>query len=300
MPPMDVVIASCSMMSPEFGDDPALLGELRRRGLEAEICSWNDPSLAWDQASMVVVRSTWDYTFDRDAFLTWTELIGPRLHNSARLIAWNSDKRYLADLAEAALPVVRTTFVEPGEDWAPGGAEVVVKPTVSAGARDTGRFGPRHLDQAADLVHAINQSGRTAMVQPFQASVDSEGETALVFIDGEFSHCLRKHAVLSPDEVAPLSDYGPRAAKAMYDPNLVGPAEAADDQLDLATRLVSEIERRFGYRPLYARVDLLRDGDGSPVLLELEMVEPNLYFEHAPDAAGRLTDAIAGRLGGGG
>ncbi|CAN5527124.1 hypothetical protein BH10ACT11_BH10ACT11_15070 [soil metagenome] len=293
---MDVVIASCSLMPPGFGDDPKLLAALSERGVEAQIRAWDDDSVDWSQPKLVAVRSTWDYTFMRDAFLVWTQRIGGRLHNSHELVAWNSDKRYLADLADLGLPTVETQFVSPGASWVLPNGEVVVKPTVSAGARDTGRFAPDHHGKATDLVEAITSSGRTAMVQPFQASVDSEGETALVFIDGEFSHSLRKRAVLSPDEVAPLSDEGPKAAKAMYEPDLVGPAEAADDQLALAKRLLAEVEARFSYRPLYGRVDLLRGDDGAPVLLELEMVEPNLYFQHAPEAAGRLADAIALRL----
>jgi hypothetical protein len=220
---------------------------------------------------------------------------GRKLHNTPALVRWNSDKTYMADLDASGLEVVETTFLEPGEEWHGDEREVVVKPSVSAGARDTGRFGRERHDDARALIAGIHESGRTAMVQPYQASVDERGETALVFIDGEFSHSLRKGAVLRPDEVAPVRTTDLMVAEAMYDPDLVLASDHEADELDLARRVVAHVAERFDYVPLYARVDMLRDDQGRPVLLELEAVEPNLYFGQAPEAPARLASAIAAR-----
>jgi hypothetical protein len=144
---------------------------------------------------------------------------------------------------------------------------------------------------ARELVERIHASGRTALVQPYLRSVDSHGETALVFIAGQLSHELHKRPVLAPDEVAPVIE-GPLAvARAMLDENLVVARAAADDERTLARAIIDEVSERFGV-PLYARVDMVREDGGRPVLLELELIEPRLYFEQAPGAAGRFAAAV--------
>ena len=291
---MRIALATCRMMPPEFTDDQLAIAELEALGAEVTYVPW-DAEIEWTGFDAVAIRSTWDYSYRRDEFVAWADAIGPALHNAPALLRWNSDKTYVADLDEAGLEVVETAFVRPGETWAGSDGEVVVKPTVSAGGRDTGRFGPALHDDARALIETIHASGRTAMVQPYLRSVDEIGETALVFIDGEFSHPLRKGAVLRPDEVAPVRETDLMVAEAMYDPELVLAGTYEDDELDLAERIVAHITERFGYVPLYARVDTLRGEDGAPILLELEAVEPNLYFDQAPGAAARLARAIAKR-----
>jgi hypothetical protein len=117
-------------------------------------------------------------------------------------------------------------------------------------------------------------------------------------IDGEPVHVLRKRAVLRPDEIAPVRDDGVGAAEVMYDPGLVTPGEAADDELELARDVVAEVRRRFDYLPLYARVDMIRDAEGSPILLELEAIEPNFYLDQVPATTAVVAEAIIGRLPG--
>jgi hypothetical protein len=134
------------------------------------------------------------------------------------------------------------------------------------------------------------------MLQPYLDAVDSEGETALVFIAGELAHVLHKRAVLAPDEVAPVRDDALGAAEAMYDPTLVTIGQAAEDQRELGRRVVGWLAERFGAPPLIARVDTVRDASGSPVVLELEAVEPNLYLRQAPATAELLADAILTEL----
>jgi hypothetical protein len=281
---MRVAFATCSEFpegSPDDAQAAATLG--------ADAVVWNDPAVGWDAYDRVILRSTWDYTFGVDAFLDWCRAVGrERLRNDADVVAFNADKRYLRELS---CPTVPTVFVAPGEQMPTLDGEIVVKPNVSAGARNTGRFGAAVAEDARELVERIHASGRTALVQPYLRSVDSHGETALVFIAGQLSHELHKRPVLAPDEVAPVIE-GPLAvARAMRDENLVVARAAADDERTLARAIIDEVSERFGV-PLYARVDMVREDGGRPVLLELELIEPRLYFEQAPGAAGRFAAAV--------
>jgi glutathione synthase/RimK-type ligase-like ATP-grasp enzyme len=290
---MKVAIATCAEMPGEFVDDQRLIAELESRHVETAYEPWDGDGVDWASFDLVVIRSTWDYARRRDEFIEWADAVGDRLWNPPAVVRWNTDKRYLGDLAEAGLPVVETSFAAPG-DPPPHvfDREVVVKPNVSAGGRDTGRFGAERANEALALVEEIQTSGRVAMVQPFQPSVDERGETACVFFRGDFSHGLRKRAVLRPDEVAPVRDDFLGAAEVMYEPDLVEPTEVTADEVELAESVLAEVRRRFDTELLYARVDMLHDANGSPLLLELEAVEPNLYFDQVPEAASRLAAAI--------
>lgn len=290
---MNVAFATCADLPDGYEDDHPSAALL-----DATYAVWSDPAVDWTRFDRVVVRSTWDYTLYLDAFVDWAQRVGPeRLRNQPAVVAWNSDKRYLADLASVGIPTVPTTFVAPGDRLPALTGEVVVKPTVSAGARDTGRFGPDLHHDAAALVEAILASGRTAMVQPYLAGVDRAGETGVVMIGGAVSHVLHKKPVLRPDEVAPVDpsrgDFAP--AEVMFDDELVTAGDADEAQLALAQRVVSELDRRFG-TPLYARVDVVPGGDGAPVVLEVEAVEPCLYLDTAPGSSERFVAAVlAGR-----
>lgn len=290
-----VAIAGYRDGAPEFSDDEVLLASLRSRGVEASTAPWDDTSFPWNEMDLVVARTVWDYVLRYDEFMGWLDGVTAPVENDPDLLRWNSDKRYLDDLLEEGLPVVPTEFVDPGDDIPAIEGEVVVKPTVSAGGRDTGRFGPGAVDGARELVRKITGGGKTAMIQPYLGDVESKGETAIVMIDGEVSHVLRKGAILDPDEVAPIRDDSLAVAERMYDPELVLASEATDAEIDLAERILGEVRRRFDVTPLYARVDMLPGESGAPVLLELEAVEPNLYFPQAPDAPELLADAIVRR-----
>lgn len=293
---MRVVIASFRGAPPEFRDDDLLLDCLSERGIEASAIPWDDATTDWSAFDLVVARTVWDYTLRYDEFIAWLTGIDAVVENEPELIRWNTDKTYLGDFAAAGVPVVETYFVEPGDVAPVIDREVVVKPTVSGGGRNTGRFGPASTGAARKLLGRIGSLGKTAMVQPYLAGVEQEGETAVVMIDGEVSHVLRKGAILAADQVAPVRESDELGvAEAMYDPELVLASSAAPDELALADRVIREVRRRFHTTPLYARVDILRDDGGAPVLLELEAVEPNFYFDQAPGAADRFADAIIAR-----
>lgn len=282
---MRVAFATCSAF-PDGAPDDLPVAAL----LSADVRAWDDPTVDWAAYDRVIVRSTWDYTDRLDAFVAWCEAVGPgRLRNDPALVAFAADKRYLGELSA---PTVPTTFVAPGDPLPALAGEVVVKPNVSAGARDTGRFGPSTHDVARALIKRIHAAGRVALVQPYLPAVDVRGETALVYLGGTLSHVLRKRAVLAPDEVAPPHPDDPGGAAAvMYEDDLVvaGAADAAERAL--AERIMAEVAQRFG-QPLYARVDLIAGEDGAPLLLELEVAEPALYLATAPGAAERFATAI--------
>ncbi|MEO6886226.1 MAG: hypothetical protein ABI232_08090, partial [Jatrophihabitantaceae bacterium] len=192
-----VLLATCSELPTGDEDADALVEALDSVGVDARWQVWNDPAAKWD-GGLVVVRSTWDYTSDRAAFLEWAKSV-PRLENAATVIAWNSDKGYLRDLADVDVPVVPTTWVLPGADVElPQTGDVVIKPSVGAGSRGAGRFGPDARDAAREHVRALHEAGRSVLVQPYLDGIDTVGETALIYLDGVFSHAVAKAAMLAP------------------------------------------------------------------------------------------------------
>jgi hypothetical protein len=281
---------------PQFEDDALLTSALTARGVDVTRAVWDDPTVRWEEFDLVVLRSTWDYPRKHTSFLDWVGAREPRIRNPAPVVRWNSDKHHLADLAFAGVPVVPTHFAEPLSPLPTLQGEVVVKPTISAGGRHAGRFGPSAHYAALALIERLHQEGQTVMIQPFIPSVDVAGETALVFLGGRFSHAARKYPVLQPDQVAPLRDDEIGAAEAMYDPTIVGPGTATDAELAVAMQVLDYVRKRFGVTPPYARVDLVSTLDERPLLLELEAVEPNLFLDLDPEAAEVLADALLEEL----
>ena len=274
-----MALATCASRPFEHDDTPALLDALTDLGVDPSAQVWDDPRVDWPSYDLVVVRSTWDYTGRREEFLAWAEAV-PRLANPAPVLRWNTDKRYLAELAAAGVPVVPTTFVAPGEAFAPPAYEHVVKPTVSAGARDTVRFAAGQ-DSTAHA-RALLAAGRHVMVQPYQAAVDQAGETAVLLFDGAHSHAARKGPVLVPG----LADPGQVS---------ISGSTATAAQLDVARAALAGVP--WTEPLLYARVDLVPGADGTPVLMELELTEPSLFLSSSPGAVERFAAAVVARLG---
>ena len=287
-----IAVATCAALPPQFDDDRRLIAALTARGADAIHAVWDDPAVRWDDFDTVVIRTTWDYPHKHAAFLEWADAIGDRLENPARLVRWNSDKHHLADLIAADIPTVPTRFVEPGEDVPPLEGEIVVKPSVNVGGRLTGRFGPSTHGEARRLIARHHAEGRAAMVQPFQPSVDATGETALVFIAGQFHHAAHKRAVLRADEMAPMRDDAIGGAEVMYGSDIAEPGAADATEIEVGNQAIAFVRERFEVAPLYARVDLVRGSDGMPLVLELEAVEPNLFLRFSEGAADRLAEAI--------
>lgn len=290
----EVVIATCADLPAGDEDADALESALAERGVAARWQAWTDETVSWTDA-LVVVRSTWDYTRRRDAFVDWTRAV-PRLVNPADVIAWNSDKTYLRDLAKADLPVVPTTFVPPGQAAPlPVEGEFVVKPSVGAGSIGAGRFADDAVVAAQAHVTTLHDAGRIVLVQPYVTDIDEAGETALIYFDGVFSHAVRKAAMLPPQATNPL---GVELTDELFALERIDAREPSAAELAVGERVMDVLRERLGTDLLYARVDLLPTPAG-PVLVELELTEPSLflgYDSHHPGAADRLATAIATRL----
>lgn len=260
---------------------------LRDAGIQTDITDWDDPAIDWSSFDAVLLRSTWDYTERLPEFLAWCERVSAvsALLNPLDVVRWNTDKHYLRDLSERGIATVESHFVEPGGDARafPDFAEFVVKPTVSAGSRDTQRYIRAERDAAIAHVQRLIDASRAALIQPYLPAVDSEGETALLFFDGVFSHAIRK---------GPLLRRGEAATDALFAPEQITARTPSAQEYELAERVIASLP----FPTLaYARVDLLPSPDG-PKLLELELTEPSLFFDTAAGAAGRFAALLAARI----
>lgn len=282
----DVLLATCAEF-PDGDEDAEVLGAaLDDLGVGFRWVPWQalDPA----DGTLVVVRSTWDYQGQRAEFLAAMDAL-PRLANPVGVIAWSTDKAYLRELDLAGVPVVPSAFAAPGEPIEiPVDVECVVKPSVGAGSRGAGRFAPAAHEAARAHVAALHADGRVVLVQPYLPAVESAGETALIYLEGEFSHAIRKGPMLPAGVAHPLNGY------ALFVAELIEAREPNEAELAVGAAALRVVRDRFGADQLYARVDLLPGSDG-PVVGELELAEPSLFLLHGSGAAERFAAAIAAR-----
>jgi glutathione synthase/RimK-type ligase-like ATP-grasp enzyme len=280
----EVQLATCADLPDGDEDGAALVASLSDHGIRATWVVWDDPGVDW-AAAPVVLRSTWDYTLRREQFLAWARQV-PRLANPADVVSWNSDKIYLRELADEAIPTVPTRWASPQEALRlPTEGEFVLKPSVGAGSRGAGRFSAE--DAVAAQAHArdLYAGGRTVLVQPYLEAIDTAGETALIYLGGAFSHAIAK---------APLLPQGTRhdlASRALYVEETITAREPSDAELAVGADVIAFLRTRFDGELLYARVDLLPSPEG-PVVIEVEVSEPSLFLGFAADAADRFAAAI--------
>ena len=300
-----LALATCAALPDLDPDDRLLRDALVERGIAVDAAVWDDPTVDWAAYQHVIIRNTWDYTDRAALFADWARRVAHAsvLLNPADVVVWNIDKTYLRDLEQRGLPIVPTIWLDPARNFGaraihtrfPAFGEFVIKPTVSAGSRDTGRYDASQTpSRMLAITHAKNllAVGRTVMLQRYLRRVDTVGETALVYIDGKFSHSVRKGALLE-------GPYRADEVDLLYRQEQMAPREATDAEREVADRTIaalSEIFPQLDGPLLYARVDLIPDDEGTPVILELELTEPSLFLEHGPGSADRVADAIAARL----
>lgn len=274
-------------------DMPALESALRAAGAHVTIAEWDRPH-DWSRFDIALLRSTWDYPQRLAEFLGWAQEASrkTRLLNPLPVVKWSADKHYLADLAAEGVPTVPTTFIEPGElpdsqiaqlSSRPGVEEFVVKPAVGAGSRDAQRFGRDEREPAARHARRMLSEQRSVLLQPYLSRVDEHGETALIYFEGEFSHAIRKGPLLRRSEASTAELFAKETIAARA-------PDAAE--LSVAARALRAMPFET---PLYARVDLIRDQAGEPVVLELELIEPSLFFPFAAGSAERFAAALVRR-----
>lgn len=270
-------------------DDRLLSAALAHVGIRGEPAVWSDESIDWASYDAIVIRSCWDYHRRHAEFLAWLDRLdhtGRPVWNPTRLVRWNSDKRYLVDLARRGIATVPTRIVPAAspaeveetarrEQW----RRFVIKPAVSASAYETHALALPLDDRGREVVGRVASRG-DVLVQPFLDEVQSDGELSVIFFDGRFSHAAIKRTRRGDFRVQ--AEHG----------GTVAPLEPASALVAEAARAIAALDEP----PLYARVDGIGI-DGPFRLMELELIEPNVFLDGAPGAAGRFAAAIARRLG---
>jgi len=269
-------------------DDQLAVARLRAMGVDVQPIVWTDEVSRVDGCSIMVVRSCWDYHRMPDRFHEWVRALAARgvpVWNPAAMIEWNTDKRYLRDLAARGVLVPDTIWLDRGEQCelaallrARGWPRAVVKPAISATAWRTFVTRPETAgsDQAA-LDEVLAETG--ALVQRFVGEIEAEGEWSLVFFDGAFSHAVMKRPRQGDFRVQ--EDFGGSSEPRLPEPAIVEAAAYALRQVPGA--------------PLYARVDGVVV-EGAFTLMEMELIEPSLVLATDEGAAGRFAQAILRRL----
>lgn len=273
-------------------DTPLLLPALAARGADPTAVVWHDAAVDPASFDLLVIRSPWDYPERPAEFAAWLDRAerATRVVNSPATVRWNLDKTYLRDLESAGIRVVPTTYATTAD--AAGAAidaheRVVVKPAVSAGARDTGLFDASDAAAVA-LATRIVARGDVAMIQPEIEELSEGREKALYVIGGDLTHAISKGAILAP---------GGGFRGGVYRENPV-PVEATPAERAFAADVLRAVRRATGGEPpLYARVDTVDSARYGLCLLEVELVEPALNLHVAPHVTGILADAIVSALG---
>ncbi len=269
-------------------DDVLLTAALEQRGLKVFRTPWDDPQFNWSRTRAALFRTPWDYYYRYDEFRSWLTQTAKRtiLVNPPRSVLWNLDKKYLLELARKGIPIPSTLFIPCGSEGSlaswfqrSGWSKAVLKPCVSASAWHTFLLDASTLPTVAPVFRDLNQNNEF-LLQAFQEKVPVEGERSLVIIEGQVAHAELKLA--SKGDFRVQEEFGGYLQS--FTPS---PEEAA-----LALRAVALCPEPV----LYARVDLITRNDGVPALMEMELMEPELWLRRHPDSVTRFADAIARRL----
>ena len=265
-------------------DDRLLAEALARRGLSAARVDWADPAVDWSRFRCAVFRTTWNYFKRFDEFMAWLDRVErvTTLCNTPEIIRWNVDKHYFTDLEARGIPVVPSRFVEAGSDARladllaeTGWRDAIVKPCVSGGAYHTYRVNAENVAEAEAIVAPLFRK-QAFMVQPFQDVIVESGEDTLMVLNGHYTHAVRK--VVKAGDFRVQDDFG----------GSVHDLEPTREQMELAERAMAACSPA----PAYGRVDMVRGNDGRFAVMELELIEPELWLRHHPPAADAMADGI--------
>ncbi|MFD1589389.1 RimK family alpha-L-glutamate ligase [Halorientalis brevis] len=283
----DIALATCADLPSLVDDDASFVEALRNRGATVDPVVWSDDAVDWSDYDVVVVRSIWDYYERPAAFSQWVDELAAApcdVWNRPDLLRWNSHKFYLRDLADSGVPTLPTAYVDRGSDVSlaalfedRGWEELIVKPAVSAGAFETRRIASDDADAAQPWVESL-VADNDLLVQEFAADITA-GEWSLVFFGGEYSHAVVKRPEAGDFRVQ--EEYGGSV-------HVETPSDGLRTQ---AKHVVDVITDRFGGAPRYARVDGIERA-GTFRLVEVELIEPELFFRVDPAAGERLADLV--------
>jgi len=275
-----------------MNEDAMLAEALRTQGYSVKSVDWADPGVDWHSAEAAIFRSTWDY-FDRYAeFKKWFEETQHKVRfiNPVSLLEWNMDKHYLKDLEARGMAIVPSIFMKTGDvrslaqllegsTW----KEYILKPCVSGCARHTYHLKPEQLKNYEELYTTLIKE-EPMMLQEFQESISSQGEVSHMVMGGRYTHSILKHSKEGDFRVQ--DDFG----------GTVHPYTAAAAEIAFAEKAFASCNPI----PLYGRVDVMWDNDGSLRISEMELIEPELWFRFNPEAARILAEVIDGDLRKGG
>jgi len=265
-------------------EDQLVADALEMLGLNVIKLAWSDPDFDWSTTRFILFRTTWDYAERFTEFSDWLISVSmqTKLINPYELLVWNLDKHYLQDLQEEGVNVVETYFIEPKDPRTLkeihlelGWEKTVLKPAVSAAAKDTFKLEPDNLERHETRFQELVQN-ESLMLQPFIKSIMKRGELSLMIIGGEYTHAVLK--VAKPGDFRVQDDFGGTVHE--YNPT--------KEEIDLAVASV----RACDPEPLYARVDIVNDNNGRPAVSELELVEPELWFRRNERAAEILAKKV--------
>ncbi|WP_179346573.1 ATP-grasp domain-containing protein [Winogradskyella ursingii] len=271
-----------------FYEDALVVNALQNEGLKVERKAWDDEHFDWSTTKSILFRSTWDYFARFDEFSEWLSEVAQHteLINSEQLIRWNIDKHYLNDLNDNGIRIAKTEFIERGSEtslkelhkkleW----TETVLKPCISGAARHTYKLNTENLDQHEAIFNQLIAE-EAMMLQPFQYNIMKEGEISMMVFSGQYTHAVLKKAKAGDFRVQ--DDFGGSV-------HLYTPTQAEIDFAEHAVKGCPEL-------PIYARVDIFTNNENQLAVSELELIEPELWFRHHPEASDVLAKAVNAKL----
>ena len=273
-----IVFLSCDNLDGYVTDDELTLAPLKKAGWSVDVKSWT-ADCDWSVYSAALIRTTWDYTLRLDAFLEKMKLISvqTQLINSIDTVIWNSRKNYLKDLSTWGLRTIPTAFEWP-QDWNQLFSEwqtgtLMAKPQVGANSVGTYMVTPTNIPSSPLFSEA-------PLIQPFREKIFSEGELSFHFFAGQYSHTVRK--------IPKRGDY--RVQEEHGGTILSENPSAAD--LAQATEIYQTVEKNLKTPTLFHRVDVVKNSKNEMEIMEVELVEPSLYFRTHKDAPHNFVKAL--------
>jgi len=267
-----------------LNEDNCVKLALESLGLKVGRLAWDDADFDWSTTKFILFRSTWDYFERFTEFSTWLKMVSKetRLINSEKIIRWNMDKHYLKELQQKGVPIIPTFYIEKGSkttlkdiykeiNW----ADTILKPCISGGARHTYKLNEGNLEQH-EIVFQKLISAEAMMLQPFQHSIIKKGEVSLIIINGTYTHAVLK--VAKKGDFRVQDDWG--GTVHIYTPS--------KEEIEFAENAIKACIEF----PIYARVDITTDNDGNLAIVELELIEPELWFRNNKNAADLLAISI--------
>lgn len=269
-------------------EDEILSKALIERGISTERVDWANKDYDWERTAIILVRSTWDYHDKWNEFLSFLKEMKDKVKfiNPIETLIWSMDKHYLLDLEKKNVHIVKSLIIEKDAKIKLAEAamnfnkeEIILKPCISAGARHTYRIKKSRIAEYESIFKSLIEE-EAMIIQEFQDNIVIKGEVSLMYFDGKFSHAILKKAKEGDFRVQ--DDFG----------GSVHDYIASDEEIQFGLYTINQIDPV----PIYGRVDICEDNNKEIALIELELIEPELWFRNAPESANILADAILKEL----